>query len=152
MTSGLLLDTHAWVWLRAGKLKAAPSVVQHLRDAADADRWFISDFTFAEMAQAAGRNRLEFDKPLLQWLREALRYPGPQVLPVTPEIAQALLQLPPYFHGDPGDRILAATAIVHDLTVCTHDKAMLRYAKQGLFRALKVSEKKEAAVGAKTKK
>jgi PIN domain nuclease of toxin-antitoxin system len=47
------------------------------------------------------------------------------------------------FHGDPGDRLLAAAALSHELALCTHDKQLLRFGRQGLYKALKVNEKSD---------
>jgi PIN domain nuclease of toxin-antitoxin system len=79
----------------------------------------------------------------LKWFQDALRHPGPRIIEITPMIAAATLQLPAHFQGDPGDRILAATAITENLALCTHDDLLLRFGKQGLFQTLKVSETKE---------
>jgi PIN domain nuclease of toxin-antitoxin system len=40
-------------------------------------------------------------------------------------------RLPGDLHRDPSDRILAATARAHKLTLVTRDKRLLRYAKHG---------------------
>ncbi len=142
-TSGWLLDTHALIWLRAGTLTAKPDDLEVLRLAAKAGAWFICSFSLSEIAYAVSRKRLLLDRPLPDWFHAALRRPGPGSLDITPEVAAATAALPATFHGDPGDRILAATAIVHNLTICTHDDLLLKFSKQGLYKALKVSEIKE---------
>ncbi len=139
----LLLDTHAFVWLQFRTLKASAEDLATLAKAAERNRWFLSAFSFFEMAHAFQRNRLQLDKDLSEWLRLAMVHPAPTIIGITPEIAAATAQLPEEFHGDPGDRILAATAIIHNLTVVTHDDLMLRFGKQRLFRTLKVNELKE---------
>jgi PIN domain nuclease of toxin-antitoxin system len=58
------------------------------------------------------------------WLREASAAPNLQVLPLTVEIAIASEQLPDAFPRDPADRLIAATARVHDLTLLTADAVM----------------------------
>jgi PIN domain nuclease of toxin-antitoxin system len=143
LKAGLLLDTHAWVWLRAGTLASKPENLEIIRDAAAASNWFISSFSFSEIAHAVSRNRLALDRPILKWFQDSLRPPGPRIIEITPVIAASTLQLPTTFQGDPGDRILAATAITENLILCTHDDLLLRFSKQGLFQTLKVSETKE---------
>jgi len=138
----VLLDTHAWIWLRFGTLTAKADVLEVLREAAEDQNWFVPSFSFYEIAHAVSRKRLQLDMPLLDWLRGGSSLGMPLVLPVSPEIAAATHLLPESFHGDPGDRIVAATAVAHNLTLCTHDKELLRYGKQGLFRTVKVNEKK----------
>jgi PIN domain nuclease of toxin-antitoxin system len=139
---GILLDTHAWIWLRAGTLKTADADLDRIRQAAENHNWFVCSFSLTEIAHSFKRKRLQFDKPLLSWFRDALLPPGPQIISITPELAATTAQLPDSFHGDPGDRFLAATAILEDLVIVTHDKVLLRYAKQGLFQAIKVDEVK----------
>jgi PIN domain nuclease of toxin-antitoxin system len=137
---GILLDTHAFIWLQGRLLTAKVDVLTTLRAAAEENNWFISSFLFYEVAYAVGRKRLHLDRDLKEWFRMAISPPSPRIIEITPEISAATVLLPSSFHGDPGDRILAATAILHDLTLCTHDKALLRHGKQGLLRTLKVDE------------
>jgi PIN domain nuclease of toxin-antitoxin system len=44
--------------------------------------------------------------------------------------------LPGTFHGDPADRIIAATAREHGFTVMTRDRLLLAYAAEGHLAAL----------------
>jgi PIN domain nuclease of toxin-antitoxin system len=143
LDGGILLDTHAFIWLQGRILTAKPDVLAALRIAADDKNWFISSFTFYEVAHAVARKRLHLDRDLMEWLRVAMFHPSPRIIEITPDIAAATATLPATFHGDPGDRILAATAIVHNLTIYTHDDLLLKFSKQGLFGAVKVSEIKE---------
>ena len=142
LAGGILLDTHAWVWLRFGTLEAVPETLDALRQAAEADRWFVCDFTFYEIAHAVSRKRLQLDGPIFEWFSAASVHGMPRLITITPEVAAATLDLPAEFHGDPGDRILAATAMVHNLTLCTHDRQLLRFSRRGHYRALKVNEGK----------
>ena len=48
-----------------------------------------------------------------------------QVLPITLEVAATTTYLPPDFPSDPMDRIIAATARVHSLTLVTADERIL---------------------------
>ena len=43
------------------------------------------------------------------------------MFPVSDAIAQCAAELPDPFHGDPMDRIIAATAIVEDCTLISKD-------------------------------
>lgn len=140
---GLLLDTHSWVWLRFGLLTGKPETITAIRQAAADDNWFVCSFCFYEIAHAVHRKRLHLDVPLFDWLQTASTQGMPTVLDLTPEIAAATYSLPAGFHGDPGDRIVAATAVVHGLTICTHDKALLHFSRNGLYRTLKINARQE---------
>ena len=61
------------------------------------------------------------------WYRYLDLYGMERVIPVTHEIALAAYDLPGEFHRDPADRILVATAVVHDLTLMTADDRILAY-------------------------
>lgn len=140
---GLLLDTHTLIWLQDGRLAAQPADMEQIIDAGGRGDWFISSFALIEIAHAVAKGRLHLSLDPLQWLQRALKAPGPRTLELTPEIAAATIQLPSTFHGDPGDRILAATAVVHGLTICTHDDILLRFGRRGLFSVIKVRELKQ---------
>jgi PIN domain nuclease of toxin-antitoxin system len=141
LSNGLLLDTHAWIWLRAGTLAAGPEALAQLRQAAQNGTWFISTFSYFEIAHAVARGRIQLDRPLRDWLRESSGRNDPQSIELSPEIAAATATLPASFHGDPGDRLITATALVHGLTICTHDNNLLRYGRQGLVSVLRINEK-----------
>jgi PIN domain nuclease of toxin-antitoxin system len=46
-----------------------------------------------------------------------------QILPITPRIAAAAYELGP-FHGDPADRVIAATGLVYGLRIVTRDQRL----------------------------
>jgi PIN domain nuclease of toxin-antitoxin system len=73
-----------------------------------------------------------------QWFDLAFADGNLKLLPVTPQIAIEAALLPDGFHGDPIDRIIAATARVHNLVLCTHDEKLLRFGQQGVYKFLEV--------------
>jgi PIN domain nuclease of toxin-antitoxin system len=143
MISGVLLDTHSWVWLQNDQLDMRGAVRQTLQDALDRDALFACSISMLEIANAARRGRMSFDRSLADWFKISQRNPGVRLIDISPEIALDTMKLPSAFHGDPGDRIIAATARVNGLTLCTHDRDLLRFGKQGLMRTLKVNKKRE---------
>jgi PIN domain nuclease of toxin-antitoxin system len=76
--------------------------------------------------------------PMQAWFDLAFADASLNLLPVTPEIAIDAATLPDGFHGDPIDRILAATARVHNLVLCTHDEKLIRFGQQGVYKFLEV--------------
>lgn len=89
-----------------------------------------------EIALKHSRGKMSLDRPVRDWLIHAATLPGLNLAPITPSIAAECAELPPAFHGDPADRILAATARSEGLTLVTHDKALILLAKQGYFKVL----------------
>jgi PIN domain nuclease of toxin-antitoxin system len=71
-------------------------------------------------------------------MRQALSFPGLHLAPITGEIACSCAELPPSFHGDPADRLIAATARCEGLTLLTHDRRLLELADTGHLTAIAV--------------
>lgn len=113
----IVLDTHAWIWWATsdGRLSKRARI-----EIEQADARGISPASCYEVARLAVRGRVSFDRDVDTWIRQALAQPRVVVLDLTPEICAAAAQLVD-FHGDPIDRILAATAIEHDATIVTKD-------------------------------
>lgn len=131
---GLLLDTHAWIWLSVGlEKRMKPALLDHIEEAARNDLLRISAITPWEIAVLHRKNRIRLSEDLLDWIRTTIRRTRVQVLPLLPEIAVESERLPGAFHGDPADRIIAATAIASQSSLVTADREILRYGKQGRF-------------------
>jgi PIN domain nuclease of toxin-antitoxin system len=74
------------------------------------------------------KGRLELDRDVLVWIRQALVLPRVTLVPLTPEIAVRSTRLGVGFPGDPADRILVATARELGASLVTKD-AILRNAE-----------------------
>ena len=61
------------------------------------------------------------------WISESLQGLIADTVSLSHEIAVGAYDLPGEFHRDPADRILVATARVHDFTVVTPDSRILTY-------------------------
>ena len=113
----IVLDTHAWIWWATADARLSKRARAEI-DRADARG--VSPVSCYEVARLAARGRVKFDRDVATWIRQALAQPRVVVLDVTPEICTAAALLAD-FHGDPIDRILAATAIEHDVVLVTKD-------------------------------
>jgi len=82
------------------------------------------------------KGRLQLDRPLLDWLKQASLLPGLQTVGISPDIAADSATLPGNFHGDPADRIITSTARVLAGTLITLDEKILAYSSQGWVKAL----------------
>ena len=56
------------------------------------------------------------------WLDLALQHQNVQLLPLTPEIAVRSTRLPKGFHGDPSDRLIVASSLVHKAPLVSKDE------------------------------
>jgi len=83
----------------------------------------ISDISLWEIAMLVARGRLDPGTDAATFCRMAIRARNLTVLPITVEIAarSATLSL----HGDPADRLIAATAIEHHAPLVTTDERLL---------------------------
>lgn len=122
----LLLDTHVWIWSqerveRLGrKTRAALSDLNQQR--------FVSAISTLEIARLIKRGLLRFHQPFPHWKEDALRELHARSIDLTHEIAWEAYNLPGVFHNDPADRVLVATARLHDFHLVTADDLILRYA------------------------
>ena len=120
----ILLDTHAAIWLAIDQGLGKQS--QRIADKALADdRLAISAISFWELAMLIAKRRLRAVKSANEQ-RMKLLAAGIRELPLTGEIAILAAELE-NLHGDPADRIIAATAIAHDAMLMTADANLLRW-------------------------
>ena len=134
----LLLDTPAWLWLAEGDHLFTPSTLLAIEEAVRQNALFLSPISLWEIGLKHSRHRLKLSLPLRPWMTQALDYPGLHLLAIESEIACCCAELPAEFHGDPADRIIAATARAEGLTLLTQDRLLLQLAKQGYFSALAI--------------
>ncbi|MBS0616584.1 MAG: type II toxin-antitoxin system VapC family toxin [Spirochaetes bacterium] len=128
----ILLDTHIWVWLIAGSDKLRKSgLLGEILTHAKSSTIRIAAISMWEVAMLEAKKRLSFSESTQQWLEHASAAPGLAVEPITPKIAFESANLPGIFHGDPADRLIVATARVSNLSLCTVDENILRYAAAG---------------------
>lgn len=73
------------------------------------------------------KNRIVHEWPVRQWLEWSTVGVGIVVLPINPEIAAEAYELPGQFHEDPADRLIVATARIHDCLLLTEDSKILDY-------------------------
>jgi PIN domain nuclease of toxin-antitoxin system len=118
----IVLDTHVWLWWSAGShenLSPAARVA-----IAKADVIAVSAVSCCEIAWLCEKRKLVLDRDPLRWLQQALL--GVELLSLTPEIAVAAARLLwPY--GDPGDRIVMATSVIHRAPLITKDARIRRF-------------------------
>ncbi len=133
--NGLLLDTHAWLWLEAEPERLNKSAYSRIERNARSGELWVSVMSVWEIGMLVAMDRIRLTMPVDEWVRQACATPGLQMLGVTPEIALESTRLPESPHGDPVDRMLIASARQHNLTLVTADEKILVYAKLGHLKA-----------------
>ena len=120
----VVLDTHIWIWW----LLADSPLTDRERKALDglaADKnLYLPAICQWEAQMLHSKKRVDLPLPFASWLRRAT---AANMLTVFPLNADAVIEvdgLPTSFHGDPADRMIVATARVHDLPLATHDEAI----------------------------
>lgn len=126
---GIILDTHAFVWAADGEThRFSPDVRLQLQTAMTEDRLFLAAISLWEVAMLVGKRRIGFGMAAEEWLDQALRISGAQVIAL--DTATAGLSIRLALHGDPADRLIVAAAITQGHTLCTQDGKILAYASE----------------------
>jgi PIN domain nuclease of toxin-antitoxin system len=114
----IVLDTHAWIWWTSDAKKLGRSARYRLRKA---DRVGIPAISCWEFSMLVAHDRIRIDRGAIEWLEQALAQPRVVLLPLTPSVAVTATQLG-NFQGDPADRLIVATAIIHSSKLVSRDE------------------------------
>jgi len=118
----LLLDTHIWIWSVDDPSRLTERVAFELLNP-DNELW-LSPVSTWEAILLVEKKRIQLLPDAEQWMSQSLRILRLREACMTHAVAveAARVVLP---HRDPGDRLLAATAIVYGLTLVTADQRLL---------------------------
>ncbi|MDZ4744967.1 MAG: type II toxin-antitoxin system VapC family toxin [bacterium] len=121
----VLLDTHIWVWWLGGNVELSEHEREELDYLASKRQIAISAISLWEAQMLVTKRRITISLTFDQWIREAARPDLVHIVPIDVNVAIALGNLASTYHGDPADRIIAASAISRDFELMTRDQAML---------------------------
>lgn len=113
----ILLDTHAWIWLVSDPDRLGAKARAALQKTTSKA---IASISCWELAMLSSRGRIELDRDPISWMEDSLATEGIELLPLTPAVAVASTQLGD-FHGDPADRLIVGTALVHSAVLISKD-------------------------------
>jgi PIN domain nuclease of toxin-antitoxin system len=130
---GVVLDTHAAIWLLNGESMSADAL-EAIAQAQLDGKLFLSPITAWEAALAltkrGGRPDLG-NRDGATWFRAARQLPGAALVPIGPVIAFEAARVPVrYGRGDPGDCFIIATARMKRVPIVTRDRAMIDLAER----------------------
>lgn len=120
----ILLDTHALVWWLTDGARVSRAAKLAITKAAKEKAVAVSAISVLEIVTAVRRGRLQFSMPVDQWLADARRLPELRFEPVSADIAQLAGGFGEEMHGDPADRIIAATALHLGCPLVTADEKL----------------------------
>jgi len=136
----VLLDTCAVIWLANGD-SLAPQALEAIVAAGLADGVYVSPASAWEIGMLSnpkpGRGPApQFLPDPKTWFARVMAGPGIRQATLTPEIAIDASYLPGDLHGDPGDRLLIATARHLGMPIVTRDRRIVAYAEAGWLRVI----------------
>jgi PIN domain nuclease of toxin-antitoxin system len=138
--NAVLLDICAVIWLANGDPLAGPAAAAIVH-AGMAEGVFISPISAWEIGLlsrpgAQRGSELRFLPDPKTWFARVMAGPGIKEAPLTPAIAIDASYLPGELHGDPGDRLIAATARHLGIPVVTRDRRIVACAGNGHVRVI----------------
>lgn len=116
----IILDTHALIYDALAPARLSTRARKAIELAAATRELACCDISLWEIAMLIARDRLDPGMDAGQFLDDMIAARRLQVLPITAEIA-VLSQSDAYAHGDPADRLIAATALLHRAPLVTSD-------------------------------
>ena len=119
-----MLDTHVLVWLDDNNPKLGANCRAAADNALADDALTVSAISFWEVAMLVRRGRLALNVGLDTWRRD-LPAAGLRELPVDGRVGILAASLS--LHGDPADRLIAATATMNDAVLATADERLLEW-------------------------
>jgi PIN domain nuclease of toxin-antitoxin system len=120
----IILDTHSWIWYVTESSNLSIKAIKAIQDS---DICGISAISCWEVAMLVEKNRIAFSMPIENWMKLAVDFEKIELIPLTPEISIQAAKLGPDFHGDPADRIIAATSLLTKSTLITKDLKLREY-------------------------
>lgn len=118
----LLLDTHIWIWSVLAPERLGRRVTRAL-ESDDAGLW-LSPISVWEALMLIERGRITIDESSEAWVQAALEAAPLAEASLTHAVALESRRMT-IMHGDPADRLLAATANVYELTLVTADERLI---------------------------
>ena len=121
----ILLDTHAWIWLRSDPDRLSPAA----RAAVNGERAMLATISCWELATLVRLGRIALDREAGAWVSHGLgAEPQVTAVPLDPEVAVTAGGLAEAFPGDPADRIIYATALSLGCRLVTKDRRLRTFA------------------------
>lgn len=120
---GLILDTHALIWLEEGDSRVTPELRKRIDNEPEL---FISKASVWEMAIKVSSGKLQLRSSLDKFISEFLDDFECKLMDINLEEILFIQQLP-FHHRDPFDRLLIAQAVCHNHSIVSVDVVFDEY-------------------------
>ena len=120
----IVVDTHVLVWWLAHPSDLSPRAKRALAAGTEPGRVVASAISIFEITTLVRRGRLQLGVAIDQWLNAMRSLPELRIEPVSDEIAQVAGSFAAPMHGDPADRVIAATALRLAARLVTADERL----------------------------
>lgn len=121
----VLLDTCCIIWAISSPSSLSSLAIDILQR--DDTIVYVSPISCAEVACLSDRKRITLNQHWKTWFNHYLSINNWQLKDINLAIIQEAYSLPDSFHQDPVDRIITATARIHNFTLLTADKKIIAY-------------------------
>ena len=126
----MLLDTHIWIqWIIQRDEGIPANIAKAIQDA---EKVVVSAISCWEVVLLSQHRRIELPLDPDAWIAKALEPAGINCIPISCEIARKAGQLPEH-HKDPADRLIIATAAVHEAHLASLDSQFPHYQEIALL-------------------
>jgi len=121
----VLLDTHVLVWLDEASPRLGAFAIEKIDRAFHSGSVMVSAISFWEVGMLIRKGKIRMDMDLAIWRNDFLEQ-GLIEIPVSGDIG---IQAAGFsdFHGDPADRLIAASALQNTAALITADQKLLSY-------------------------
>jgi len=113
----IVLDTHVLIWLNDDAGRLSNAAYEAIRREGELG---ISAISLWEVSMLLQYGRIELSLPLETWLEKACSQPKIRLLPISVAVAARTARLE--MHGDPADRLIVASTLVHQCGLVTRDE------------------------------
>lgn len=120
----LILDTCALVFDALDPARMSKQTAAAIKHADDAGTLACCDISLWEIAMLVAKKRVDPGTDAWSFIQLVLAARKINVLPISPEVAAISAQPDLCPHGDPADRIIAASAICHKAGLVTSDRKL----------------------------
>ena len=132
----ILLDTNILLLMAEGDNRLGSKARRRIDAEVAARNVIVSAISFWEIGMLIEKSRISLSMPLADFAEMLVQRREIKLVSVDARIAIETANLPPGLHGDPGDRILVATARHLACPLATTDGKILAYAAQGHAQAI----------------